>query len=75
MKWVENAYCLDNGNFTGGIYGVNVKGKLLAYYRAEELGKFSKIADAQYAIEKAYSKHTGEPMPVKIPIGPLASRM
>jgi hypothetical protein len=56
MKWVENAYCQDNGNFTGGLYGKNVKGKWVAYYGARELGRFSRVEDAKLAVEKAYGE-------------------
>lgn len=75
MKWIENAYCHDNGDFTSGIYGQSTGGRYPAYYGGNELGKFSKIADAEFAIEKAYSERMGKPMPVRIRLGPLASRM
>jgi len=75
VKWIDNTYCKDNGFFTGGIYGQDSSGLYPAYYGGNELGKFGKTIDAKYAIEKAYSKRTGEPMPVKIRMGPLLSRM
>ena len=71
MKWVDNTYCGDGAVFTSGIYTRDQDGKYPAYYAGEELGKFKEAADAKYAIEKAHSSRTKQPMPVRIRLGPV----
>jgi len=62
MKWIDNTYCLDNGDFTSGIYGQN---------SGDELGKFLEVADAKFAIELAHARKTRGPLPVRIRLGPV----